>query len=1221
MFRLRRYRVFLVFTVVVVGALYYLAATGELENAGASVEGLRKFGHKESPQKLKTQQPPELPTIDNHFHGDSKPGLASSPTSPGITPSPAYPEEQSSPTTRTLAVEQENTQKPLEADEDLSIFKPDKLAELDGITGEFLEDVKSEKPLAPTISPDLDRVRGNISKNLKAGNPGAATTSSGFDRVNSDSLKNAKSKPAPTISSPTPEEIKVGTWKDVNTDISATGTAIPALDGKPVPHGVGRLDGVSDVQKPTIHWKRLPEHFPIPSQSIIPLPSGRPKAIPKIQHVFSDESASEKIDRLQKLNAIKDAFLISWNGYKEKAWMQDELSPLSGLFRNPFCGWAATLVDSLDTLWIMGLKEEFEEATNAIKKIDFTTSNRQELPLFEVVIRYLGGLIAAYDLSSGTYRVLLDKAVELAEVLIGAFDTPNRMPLTFYPWKPYVRLSAFEMRHSHSSRAFASQPHRAHPKVVLAELGSLSVEFTRLAQLTRESKYYDAIARITNEFEAWQNNTKLPGLWPTKVDASGCKKHVMSSAAQKNHSLLNGPANEIVKIPHDLASSRKSTADYSTIHRQSSEEDGQNRKTSPKDQPLSKSEKVMPDRLDIYGQSSEEDGQDNRRTDPKELPSNKNKSGKDKTDHSVIYDQFSEDDEQETRKTSPKALSSSQIGKAAADHSATYGQSWEEEGPKSRKSYDGRSSGLKGSSFSDTDADFDAWSEPKVGRIKRQLSENAVETSTPIAKALQDEAETSTPTANALGDMPDCEPQGLASPPGSDDEEFTLGGQADSVYEYLPKQYMLLGGLEDKYRSMYEKAIEVSKKYLLFRPMLPDNRDILLSGSVKAKGGLDKPKTFLLQPEGSHLTCFVGGMFAIGAKIFDRENDLELAKKLTDGCVWAYEATTTGIMPEHYLAVPCTSRVSCSWNKTKYEELIDPQWKRRAEEQGQLRSERQQHAKNDEGLQAQIGSKREKLLSEDQENPPTHHDARRAQHAEAPEIWPTGHEEFLKASASKNGPLARRQLRETESELPLKPAAKITKTSATEDLPDSDAVFEKDRTEKENAQVADERTKAESELPLNSSARMLETSTKKSPESQVIYVDYPTEKETGRRNRESRVEADDLARSEREVPLEPAAKTVQAPTREDRSDLETVYVKHHAEKEKEMEKTEEVNAEAVAIDTENAKAKVTPAKPPTTAAEDRSDKLHPEKLPPGMTTVSGTNYILRYVTFNPSNHA
>ncbi len=187
---------------------------------------------------------------------------------------------------------------------------------------------------------------------------------------------------------------------------------------------------------PVIHWTPLPEHFPVPTESIIQLPTGKPKAIPQIQYTFPEESSAAKTERERKLVSVKEAFKHAWTGYKQFAWMQDELSPVSGKFRNPFCGWAATLVDSLDTLWIMGLKDDFEEATAAVKNIDFTTTSRDDLPLFETTIRYLGGLLGAYDVSGAKYRILLDKAVELAEVLMGAFDTPNRMPMTFYKWKP-----------------------------------------------------------------------------------------------------------------------------------------------------------------------------------------------------------------------------------------------------------------------------------------------------------------------------------------------------------------------------------------------------------------------------------------------------------------------------------------------------------------------------------------------------------------------------------------------------------------------------------------------------------------------------------------------------------------------------------------------------------------------------------------------------------------
>ena len=114
----------------------------------------------------------------------------------------------------------------------------------------------------------------------------------------------------------------------------------------------------------------------------------------------------------------------------------DELRPVTGGFRDPFNGWAATLIDSLDTLWIMDMKTEFAAAIDTVRKIDFTISARNDIPVFETTIRYLGGLLGAYDVSGHRYTVLLDKAIQLADILVGAFDTPNRMPVLYYRWAP-----------------------------------------------------------------------------------------------------------------------------------------------------------------------------------------------------------------------------------------------------------------------------------------------------------------------------------------------------------------------------------------------------------------------------------------------------------------------------------------------------------------------------------------------------------------------------------------------------------------------------------------------------------------------------------------------------------------------------------------------------------------------------------------------------------------
>jgi len=181
------------------------------------------------------------------------------------------------------------------------------------------------------------------------------------------------------------------------------------------------------------HWKKLPDRFPV--TSFIPLPTGTPAKIPTVQSLPPFEDAKQKQTRLQRRDAVKESFTHSWQGYKNHAWLRDEVTPISGKYRDAFGGWAATLVDSLDTLWIMGMKEDFELAVAACQAIDFTTTEAENVNVFETTIRYMGGFLAAYDISGGQYPTLLLKAVEVGELLMSVFDTPNRMPITRWDWK------------------------------------------------------------------------------------------------------------------------------------------------------------------------------------------------------------------------------------------------------------------------------------------------------------------------------------------------------------------------------------------------------------------------------------------------------------------------------------------------------------------------------------------------------------------------------------------------------------------------------------------------------------------------------------------------------------------------------------------------------------------------------------------------------------------
>lgn len=182
--------------------------------------------------------------------------------------------------------------------------------------------------------------------------------------------------------------------------------------------------------------------------------------------------------------------------------MKDALRPMSRSYTDQFCGWAATLVDSLDSLWIMGLREEFDEAVQAVAGIDFGESTSDRVNMFESTIRYLGGLLAAYDLSKR--KVLLIKAREIGDLLYSGFNTENRMPVDFIDF----------------ARAKTGQEQTVEYSVVSASPGSLSLEMTRLSLITGDPKYYDAVSKLMEVFYRHQNETRLPGLWPEMVSMS-----------------------------------------------------------------------------------------------------------------------------------------------------------------------------------------------------------------------------------------------------------------------------------------------------------------------------------------------------------------------------------------------------------------------------------------------------------------------------------------------------------------------------------------------------------------------------------------------------------------------------------------------------------------------------------------------------------------------------
>jgi mannosyl-oligosaccharide alpha-1,2-mannosidase len=169
---------------------------------------------------------------------------------------------------------------------------------------------------------------------------------------------------------------------------------------------------------------------------------------------------------------VKAEMAFAWQGYKARAWGRDQVKPVSGgheEFFFPGRPMGLTIVEALDTLWLMGLDAEFEEGLAWVfANLRFDVD--AEIQLFECSIRMLGGLLAAHH-ACGDAR-LLALAHDLAGRLAPAFErSPTGMPYRF------VNLRTGAVRRD--------------PATFPAEVGSYLPEWGTLAKLTGERRFYD----------------------------------------------------------------------------------------------------------------------------------------------------------------------------------------------------------------------------------------------------------------------------------------------------------------------------------------------------------------------------------------------------------------------------------------------------------------------------------------------------------------------------------------------------------------------------------------------------------------------------------------------------------------------------------------------------------------------------------------------------------
>ncbi|TFK39752.1 glycoside hydrolase family 47 protein [Crucibulum laeve] len=176
---------------------------------------------------------------------------------------------------------------------------------------------------------------------------------------------------------------------------------------------------------------------------------------------------------LSRQSAITQAFKNAWRAYEQDAMGSDEYHPISHKGSNISLsgGIGYTVVDAIDTMYIMGLSSDYARARLWINK-QLTFDREGTFSTFETTIRVLGGLLSTYHLTMDD--LYLERAIDLADRILPAFDTHSGLPL------PSINLAKkIGVPDEHSPRTIST-----------AEASTLQLEFRYLAELTGNEKYW-----------------------------------------------------------------------------------------------------------------------------------------------------------------------------------------------------------------------------------------------------------------------------------------------------------------------------------------------------------------------------------------------------------------------------------------------------------------------------------------------------------------------------------------------------------------------------------------------------------------------------------------------------------------------------------------------------------------------------------------------------------
>src|SRR5512140_3491628 len=96
-----------------------------------------------------------------------------------------------------------------------------------------------------------------------------------------------------------------------------------------------RADTSSLRSNCSFDWSKVVFEYAPPAK-LRRLPSGRPVALPQVQHSFPPESRSAAATREARRTQVRTLFVKNWRSYRKYAWKKDALLPITAGYSDQF---------------------------------------------------------------------------------------------------------------------------------------------------------------------------------------------------------------------------------------------------------------------------------------------------------------------------------------------------------------------------------------------------------------------------------------------------------------------------------------------------------------------------------------------------------------------------------------------------------------------------------------------------------------------------------------------------------------------------------------------------------------------------------------------------------------------------------------------------------------------------------------------------------------------